>query len=303
MLEFDVIIYHLPCSDGTAALWSACHYKDIPKKIGIRAGTDPEFKFNNKNILFTDICPSLEFIVNTSDIAKNIVIIDHHKSAQDMYNKNKNILDTIKNINIVFDMNKSGCQLTWDYFFPTQSRPWFIDYIGDRDLWKWELHNSKEINTALYELNYIDNRDLSKLTNLLDNHEDKLNELFIQGKLISQLHKKELDNAVYKAIQANLKINDKIYKLWLGGNITMSLRSELGNLLSVKKFNDGTKPDFAAIWVYEPKLNEWWISLRGCDDSPDLSNIATHFGGGGHSKASGFSIKNNNTLKDIFIIN
>ena len=50
MLEFDVIIYHLPCSDGTGALWSACHYKDIPKKIGIRAGTDPEFEFTNKNI-------------------------------------------------------------------------------------------------------------------------------------------------------------------------------------------------------------------------------------------------------------
>ena len=71
------------------------------------------------------------------------------------------------------------------------------------------------------------------------------------------------------------------------------MRSAFGNLLANKKLLNNADPDFGVVWNYSPKDNVWIISLRGNDTSPDLSLIATHFGGGGHAKACGFKIKEN----------
>ena len=305
--DFDSIIFHAPCSDGVSSLWSALYYKDIPEKISCKAGVNPINSFTNKNIIFVDICPTMEFLIKTSTTASYILILDHHKSAYDNYMQNIKLFKDINNIEFIFDMDRSGCQMTWDYFFVDKdnnpiSRPWFIDYIADRDLWTWKLEFSKEINASLNENNLIDQYDLSKLTNLLIDPEDKKDILINQGKFITRLHKKELDSASNKAVEASITISGINYRVWLGGNISNSLRSELGNLLTYKKFTDNSLPDFTVIWLYEPKMNEWWISLRGSKTSPDLSIISKNFGGGGHSKASGFIIKNGKTLKDYFVI-
>ena len=199
-------------------------------------------------------------------------------------------------------MTKSGCQLTWDYFFEDQKRPFFIDYIGDRDLWKWELPDSKEINAAIFETNLIDQNDLMKLTNLLTDSEKKIDDLLEKGKFILQLNKRELDIGAYNAIETKFNYEDKIYRIWLGGNISPSLRSDLGNLLCKKNFKDGTSPDFAATWQYDPKSDEWWVSLRGLiDKSPDLSVIASKYDGGGHYYASSIKINSPKGLKEIFL--
>ena len=89
-----------------------------------------------------------------------------------------------------------------------------------------------------------------------------------------------------------MKWENKTYRLWLGGNINPGFRSDLGNALCSKPFKDGTMPDFAATWQFDPKSEEWWISLRGVPNrSPDLSVITSSFGGGGHPMASGITIK------------
>jgi hypothetical protein len=213
------------------------------------------------------------------------------------------LLSSITNLKIEFDMKKSGCQMAWDYFFDSEPRPFFIDYIGDRDLWSWELPNSKEINTALWELGYIDSYDLTKLTGLLENTESKIENLKSIGELIECSNKRQIDVCVSNALESKFNFEDKTYRIWLAGNINPVLRSDLGNALCSKSFKDGTMPDFSACWMFEPKSDEWWISLRGISSrSPDLSIIASKFGGGGHSMASGFTIKyTSKGLKKIFI--
>jgi oligoribonuclease NrnB/cAMP/cGMP phosphodiesterase (DHH superfamily) len=313
--KYDVVIFHGPCSDGVSALWcSDLYLKNVGynyEPIQCRAGSDPEGDFKDKRILFVDLCPSFQFIIdnclNEKNKVKKLTILDHHKSAIDMYRENESVLQTIDNLEIEMDPDRAGCQIAWDYFFEDNreiktTRPWFIDYVGDRDLWKWLLPNSKEINAALFENNLIDPSNLNKLTDLLTEPENKIQNLLAQGKIILQLQKRELDIGLSKALITEFKHKEKTYKIWLGGNISMSLRSELGNLLVNKKFPDGTMPDFAAIWVYDPKSNEWWISFRGGDQSPDLSIIARELGGGGHGLSSGTSIKNGKTLLDLFKI-
>ena len=57
--------------------------------------------------------------------------------------------------------------------------------MGDRDLWTWKIPSSREINTALWELGYIDSYDLSKLTGLLENPNEKIKYLKISSLLFT----------------------------------------------------------------------------------------------------------------------
>ena len=298
--DFDTIVYHSPCSDGTASLWAAEHYKSINNKVACKAGYSPNEEFINQNILFVDLCPRTDYLLKLSRNNNNIVILDHHKSAYEMIYESEEIKE-INNINTVFDMDRAGCQITWDYFFPDLERPFFIDYIADRDLWKWKLRNSREINATLFEANIIDHTNLQKLNDLLIDSEIKKNKLITEGEIILRSNKREIEVASKVAIESIFNYENNDYKVWLAGNISPGLRSELGNYLLDKKFKDETLPDFCATWQYFPPKNEWWISLRGNENSPDLSKIAFQLDGGGHKTAAGFTIKNKKGLKKHFI--
>jgi oligoribonuclease NrnB/cAMP/cGMP phosphodiesterase (DHH superfamily) len=78
-------------------------------------------------------------------------------------------------------------------------------------------------------------------------------------------------------------------------------RSELGNKLMKSNFNNNDKKekskekveecDFSMIWYYDGNDKQYMISLRSIDEKADVSQIAKHFGGGGHRNASGFTWK------------
>ena len=144
---------------------------------------------------------------------------------------------------------------------------------------------------------------MDKLTKLLENSEEKIKYLESIGKIIETRNKKEVDIGCANAIDTKIVWDKKTYRIWLGGNVNPTIRSELGNVLCSKPFKDGTMPDFSASWQYDPKSDEWWISLRGVPSrSPDLSVMSSTFGGGGHPMASGFTIKSPSAgLKEIFI--
>jgi hypothetical protein len=303
--DFDAIIYHGPCSDGTGGLWAACHYKPIKNRYACKAGSNPQGNYTGLNVIFVDICPKIDYLLELVKVANYVVVLDHHKSSEQMILNNSAQLAIIKNLHIEFDMNRSGCQMAWDYFFEDQNlpRPFFIDYMGDRDLWTWKLPGSREINTGLWELGYIDSYDLTKLTGLLEDPEEKMKYLESAGRFIEAGNKREVDIGMSNAIEAIVIYQDKSYRVWLGGNVNPVLRSDLGNALCAKPFKDGTMPDFSACWQFDPKSDEWWISLRGVPTrSPDLSVLASSYGGGGHPMASGITIKSpSKGLREIFI--
>ena len=57
-------------------------------------------------------------------------MIDHHASAaKDLDGWFNPRFDS------VFDMQKSGAMLAWDYFFPAQEAPEIVRYVQDRDIW------------------------------------------------------------------------------------------------------------------------------------------------------------------------
>ena len=297
-MDFNVLIYHDNCRDGICSLWCAHHYSNKKfDKIGLSASKDLDLKkynFKNKKIIFADVCPSLENIKALSKIAKHITIIDHHES-----NLRKTIeLSEEQNVDMIFDMKRSACQMTWDYFFEGKKRPWFIDHVGDKDIWAQKLKYNNEIIKSLDHYELINANNLEQLDKLYKYTKADITKLIKFGKNIILIINKILNDESKFALEATIVVNKKKYRIWTA-SIKSDLVSDFGNLLSTKKFNDGTNPDFALIWNYVPINKSWYISLRGSDTSPNLSKIAEAFGGGGHAKASGFRLTNGNDLNSL----
>jgi nanoRNase/pAp phosphatase (c-di-AMP/oligoRNAs hydrolase) len=290
--EFDSIIYHNNCPDGIFGLWCAYYYnkKNLNNdfnKIGISAGSIPYDNFTNQNIIFIDVCPSFEYIIEKSKTVKKITILDHHKSAYDEYLKKKELIDKLNNVEIIFDMKRSGCQIAWDYFFPELYALWFINYCADQDLWTWKLNSSKAINNAFHINNFYDENNLDKITELINYTDKDKNKLIEEGILVDKVRQITLTEQLEYSERWKMIFNDSLYNIEVG-TIGINMKSEFGNLLANKN-----NANFGVIWNYSPKENIWYISLRGHDNSPDLSIIAKHFGGGGHAKAAAFRLNEN----------
>lgn len=54
--------------------------------------------------------------------------------------------------NAFFDLQKSGARLAWEYFHPEKPTPRLVEFIEDRDLWKWQIPRSKEFSAGFYAL-------------------------------------------------------------------------------------------------------------------------------------------------------
>ena len=58
--------------------------------------------------------------------------------------------------------------------------------------------------------------------------------------------------------------------------------------------------DFAMIWFYDHEDRNIKVSLRAFHDRIDVSEIAKKFAGGGHKKASGFTLPGDALVDDLF---
>lgn len=317
-----ICFYHFPCNDGVASAWVVSQSLPEAELVGVKPGCkeiDPE-KYTNLQLYFVDVCPNLELLARLLDLGNKVTILDHHISNQRMLESMEH-----DNLHIIFDMNRSGCQITWDHFNPDEDdeqgepllRPWFIDYIADRDLWKFELEDSRIVNLALSEFGYVSLENLSILpnTHFAKDHDFIRDELLIPGTVIDQKHSRMMKYDLKKALRAEMMVSDSeekytIYDVWIGSTYGY-LTSDFGHLMYKTPFptdkdsmDDGEEdkpevyPDFAVVWSYRLDTDTWKYSLRAgkrgelsADEAVDVSRIAAHFGGGGHKAAAGFEIK------------
>ena len=171
----DIIISHAACPDGFCATYIAKKkYPDaevIFRSHG-QTGIDELIEHcRNKRVLMTDFSlPTKEQNIALIDSAAYTMILDHHKTAESKIGD----LPQAACAKIVFDMKRSGAGLTWDYLFGKDSslstrygplqyehgrahdqfyyqieRPWYVNYVEDRDLWNWKLPESREVNAYL----------------------------------------------------------------------------------------------------------------------------------------------------------
>jgi len=274
----NLVIYHSPCSDGLASAWCFAHFGVDAEFVPFNYGKEPPENVEKfDNIFIVDFSFSSKIIEEMSRrVKKQVVVLDHHKTAFE------NLADLKNNekLTLILDNDRAGCQITWDYLCPKfgyELRPVFLDYIADRDLWLWKLPFSKEINTALLHEKMI---TFEHFDELYLNWMDSFEILKQKGLQVLEFN----NNVMNKIIQKSDFVELRDFKM-LAINSTIFI-SELGNL-GLEKFPINA----VLIWRYNFQKEEFECSVR-TNEHIDATKIAKLFGGGGHIRAAGFTVKN-----------
>jgi nanoRNase/pAp phosphatase (c-di-AMP/oligoRNAs hydrolase) len=268
-----LVIYHGNCFDGFTAAWVVNGYlEEIDEKGEFYPATygsyPPDVK--GKNVYIVDFSYPRNVLMKMYDDAKNLLVLDHHKTAQD----NLEGLDFC-----IFDMERSGAGIAWDYFFNFTPRPWLVNTIEDRDLWKFNFPYTKEIMAYIASSPFT----FESWDDLYDMGYDataKLGEGIL--KYIKQYGEKACQFAKDRYIG-----NYKVPTI----NISYQNCSDHLDLLASKNPN----APFVASFFLDNE-NKWRFSLRSKGDF-DVSAIAKQYGGGGHKNAAGFIIDDLEIIK------
>jgi len=287
--DFDYIVYHKNCPDGVGGLWAADHYKKGAIHCPISPGEDPFIgEIENKSILFVDVCPQPSYVLNNITKLRKLTILDHHQSSKELMEEI--LKHEFANLEVIFNLKLSGAQIAWDYFFPGQKRPFFIDYIGDRDLWNWLLEFSEEINFAINQ-----HLSLEEMTAYLEDEDASFKKLLAEGTILKAENDEQVAMISEDAEKKIFVHGDETYSVMVVENSNRSLTSDIGDLLC-KNFPE---TDFVVITFQAGSHVS--VSLRGVKGKcPDLCAIAKTFGGGGHPSAAGFRISSLDKLRHGF---
>jgi len=273
-----VLIYHADCPDGFGsrfAFW--LKYRDEMDYIPAAHGRSTPENLEGRDIIFADFSYKPDILLDIRKKAKSLKIIDHHVSA---YNS---IIDLGKMAydEYVYDSKRSGASLCWSYLFPDKKVPHFINVIEDRDIWKWNVKDSRSLILYLDSFPY----SIEKWQEFLFDFEpesSRYNEILMQGSAIER----------YKNSTVEVLLKSK-HKMVIDGNEIWAvnspyLRDDIGDKLLVGA-------PFSAVYFMD--RDQYRFSLRSSDCGMDVSVIASKLGGGGHRNAAGFTIDNLDKLK------
>lgn len=279
-------IYHGNCADGFGAAWVVRKYYQERNKEYAEAGMQEQgydVKFIPgvyqtglpKDLRKDDVVVIVDFSYKRPDMEKLlsevsvVTHIDHHKSA----------IEDLKdlehpNYNKYFHLDHSGAMLAWMYFFDDKNTPQLLEHIEDRDLWKFALSGTREIQANLFSYPY----DFGTWDALMEMKGEALEVFRQSGEAIERKH--------FKDIRENL--NTSVRWMNIGGvvmpviNCPKEWGSDAANILATTSVNLCA----AYYWDSADGRN---FGLRSVDGGPDVSEICKKYGGGGHMKAAGFT--------------
>jgi len=271
------VVFHKDCYDGFGAAWVCFRaLLDTP-------GFEGTVAFHPK--LYGDPLPEIAdgdrvYMVDFSyprdvmvELAARttLTVLDHHKTSQ----AHCEGLEFC-----TFDMEKSGAGLAWDYFHVDQPRPPLVDYVEDRDLWRFKLPKSQEVNywISSYPMDFA--------------YWDQINAALEEDKFKGT----EACAAVGAAIKrySDQKVEEfctQVQFLKVGDyeNIpTVNCGYAFGSTVCHRLLSLYPSAPFSAYYLDRADgEQQWGVRGRSSDDF-DVSVVAEKLGGGGHKKAAGF---------------
>ena len=268
-----LVLYHgRNCPDGFgAALAAWLYYGESAEYLGLDHGDvktlDDLPPVANRAVYILDFSFSAEVLHAIEERAAKLVMLDHHKSAAEK------LTGFACRCGVVhFDMNKSGSRLAWEFFHPEQPVPALLQYIEDRDIWKWEFPESAGFLSALD----MEPQQFARWQEIA---------AFTPGQLTAFMARGEAMDEKYRKLCAD--IAEGAQPLVFNGieglmvNAPGMFHSLVGDLLSAKT---GT---FALMWSAGAQGVK--VGLRA-QRNFDCIALAESMGGGGHAQACGFKM-------------
>lgn len=158
------IIHHGGCVDGTTAAWVAWGTlgRGVSEPIQIIPASYnmplPQwFEERPRAILVVDFSWPYEQMLELARCTDDLMLLDHHRTALNDIGPHATSLSPETGVKEygggafvgILDMDRSGAMLAWDWFHPSEPAPALVQYVQDRDLWRWELPHSREVGSLL----------------------------------------------------------------------------------------------------------------------------------------------------------
>ena len=266
-----IILYHANCPDGLGSAYAAYEHYGNTATYQPVSYSDPfnAEDYRDKDVYVLDFSFKRKQYLQLLEVAKSVIVLDHHKSAHE------EIGDLVK-----IDQTKSGARLAWEYFHPNTDVPLIILRIEDRDLWLYKYTDTKAVNAWMSI--YTQGLTPEAFSDLIDTTS--------YDKIVS------LGTPVVNYIEAQAKAVSSGYWLTvLSGHVVPVVNCPPG-LTSVVGEILAKEHTFSV--SYSDKYPLRTVSLRSIGKF-DVSAIAKQYGGGGHRNAAGFTINMNETF-DLF---
>lgn len=260
-----LIIFHDNCADGFCSAWVA--YSALGDDVELYAdtyGNKPPFQLaEDRDVYILDFSYPREDLIELHSNCSKLVVLDHHKTAA----ANLEGLPYA-----TFDMNRSGAGMTWDYFHPGCPRLWVVNYVEDRDLWRFKLPNSKTVALRIGLA--------SRTFPAWDAVAVRGVDCAYQEGLGAELY---LERYIAEALSAAYTLHDVDGKGTDATVVNMSYTGVSDVLAEALALTP-----FAIAWHLDTK-GDLACSIRSAA-AWDCSAFAVSMGGGGHAQAAGFNL-------------
>jgi oligoribonuclease NrnB/cAMP/cGMP phosphodiesterase (DHH superfamily) len=304
----NLVIYHGNCADGFSAAWCFWDARDkFPDGLEFHKGVynEPPPDVTGKVVYLVDFSYKKEIVTEMLEGAESITLIDHHKTAiedlQPLFIKDS-WAGRPNQLLHYCDMERSGAMLAWDYLHNRIAErggimhkshveyiapPLLLEYVQDRDLWKFKLEASREVSASIFSYEY----SFETWDKLMAGKASEVMQMAAGGIAIERKHHKDITELLAICMA---------YK-WIGGwqvpcvNMPYTMASDAAQQLAAEHL-DGTL--FAA--TYYDTATHRVFSLRSTPEGMDVSKIAAEYGGGGHKHAAGFRISLTNIYEGIW---
>jgi oligoribonuclease NrnB/cAMP/cGMP phosphodiesterase (DHH superfamily) len=262
-------IYHGNCIDGFGAAWSVRHAlgDDAEFYKGIHQQPPPDV--SGRDVVLVDFSYSKKVMLEMLSVADSVTILDHHISAQAEL---ADLLDSGE-IKGLIDMDRSGAMIAWQWFNPDLPPPQLIRHIQDRDLWRFELEGTREINSALSSYPF----DFEVWDRLMAGGDDQLQALRRDGEAIERRLQQEVESLIESGVRRMTIAGYDVPVL----NAPRAYVSDAGHIMAQGE-------PFAACYWDHPDGRSF--SLRSSEQGMDVAEVAVLYGGGGHKHAAGFTV-------------
>lgn len=291
-----LVVFHRDCLDGFTAAWAVRRMAmkaKVPIEIMDAAyGDAPPDDIQNRHVLIVDFSYPRAQLEAMAEAARSVTVLDHHRTAQQaleglpeplpfkMWTRKGYGIDQVARdghkLTALFDMERSGAGLTFDFFFPGENRIRLINYVEDRDLWRKRIKGTDEVNAFLATYPF-DFTVWDRIAEVLEDQMQRGRVLDVGQALLRQ-----------KARDIERTLTTCAHETTLDGhvvpcaNVPAWMASDAGHVLASKV------PDKFAITYFDRGDGMRIWSLRSGPDGMDVSEIAKKFGGGGHAHAAGF---------------
>lgn len=244
-------------------------YKDVPINYGKEDMIKSEdIEWADQVYILDFTCENMPEIV--SIIGPKLVWIDHHKTSMEKFPD----LWNDPNVKGIRSIEKAACRLTWEYLHPGAQVPGVIIHVADKDIWRFEYLRTRSFCMAESLLIHDWTDDDIKL--LMDDDKATLEKFYQIGELLYTAQKHRIEKAFEKGIDFTFHgLRARLVNT--SGDI-----SEIGEYIY-------TKPEYDIAVMWQVVENKVIVSLRS--NTVDCAQLAEKYGGGGHSGAAGFQMK------------